>query len=290
MRLKCRGKKELPKVKIVTDSTGDLPEALAKELGIIVVPLKVFMDGEVFTAGVDLNSEEFYKKMPHLKDTPSTSPPSTLDFYQAYEDAAYEAEKIVSIHISSLMSETIKSAENAKKMLPIIDIRIYDAKTTGASLALIVLQAVWAANQGMEIEEICRLVEYAIEKVNVIGYPSTLKYLVKGGRIGRARGLVGNLLNRVPILTVQEGETSSITTVQGREKAIEWMIEYLKEEGLDRNSIIALTHGNIPDEAEVLSMKIESEFGCIPQFIELIGPVVGSHLGPGSIYFSYLIR
>jgi len=68
------------------------------------------------------------------------------------------------------------------------------------------------------------------------------------------------------------------------------MIEYLKEEGLDRNSIIALTHGNIPDEAKVLSMKIENEFGCIPQFIELIGPVVGSHLGPGSIYFSYLIR
>lgn len=280
----------MPKVSIVTDSTCDIPEELAKELGIIIVPLKVYMDEEEFTAGVNLNSEEFYRKMPDLKETPSTEPPSTLDFYQAYEDAAYDSNSILSIHISSLMSETIKSAENAKMMLPIIDIRIYDSKTTGASLGLIVLEAAWAANQGKEIEEIAQIVEYAIEKVKVIGYPSTLKYLIKGGRIGRARGLVGNLLNRIPILTVQEGETSSITTVQGREKAIEWMIDYLKKVGLTNTSIIALTHGDVPEEAAVLSMKIESEFGCTSQFIELIGPVVGSHLGPGSIYFSYLIK
>ena len=280
----------MSKVKIVTDSTSDIPAGFARKLGIVIVPLKVIMDEEEFTAGVDLNSEDFYRKMPNLKDTPSTTPPSTLDFYQAYEDAAYEANTILSIHISSLMSETLKSAENAKMMLPQIDIRIIDAKTTGASLAIIVLEAARAAKQGKEIEEIVQIVEYAIEKVNVIGFPNTLKYLVKGGRIGRARGLVGTLLNRVPILTVQEGETSSITTVQGREKAIEWMIDYLRKEGLNNTSIIALTHGNVPDEANVLSMKIENEFGCTPQFISLIGPVVGSHLGPGSIYFSYLIK
>ncbi|MBN1328537.1 MAG: DegV family protein [Candidatus Heimdallarchaeota archaeon] len=276
------------KVKIVSDSTCDLPEDVAKELGIIIVPLKVFMDEEVFTSGVDLCSEEFYSKLPFLKDTPTTNPPSPAYFYSAYEDAANEVEKIISIHISRLMSETIIAAEQARNMLPHMDIRVYDSKTTGASLGLILIQAANAANEGKTIEEVCIIVEDAIEKTRVVGFPSTLKYLIKGGRIGRARGLVGRLFGMIPILSVYEGETSSLATVQGKDAAIDWIINYLNKEGIDCNSLLALTHGNMLDTANQFKMKLTQIFQCRLLFIGLIGPVVGAHLGPGSLYFAYM--
>ncbi|MGC9777981.1 MAG: DegV family protein [Candidatus Heimdallarchaeota archaeon] len=278
----------MQKVKIVTDSTCDLPDKIVEELAIIVVPLKVFMDDATFTAGIDLTAEEFYDKMPFLRDTPSTTPPSPALFFEAYEDAASEAETIVSIHISRRMSFTIESAEQARSMLPMMDIRIFDSFTTGASLGLVVLMAAWAVNEGLTMDEVCDIVKIAVEQVRVIGFPSTLKYLVKGGRIGRARGLVGRLLGRVPILTIAEGETSSLTTVPGAEGAMDWMIEHLKEEGLDSTSIIALTHGNMPNVAEVFRRRVEGTFGCRVQYIGLVGPVVGSHLGPGSLFFTYI--
>jgi len=278
----------LQKVKIISDSTCDLPEGIAKELGIIIVPLKVFMDEEVFTSGIDLSSEEFYSKLPLLKDTPSTNPPSPAHFYSAYEDAADEVDCIISIHISRLMSETIIAAEQARNMLPHMNIRVYDSKTTGASLGLILIHAAKAANEGKTFDEVCVIVEDAIEKTRVVGFPSTLKYLVKGGRIGRARGLVGRLFGMIPILSVYEGETSSLATVQGRDAAIDWIINYLNEEGLDFSSLTALTHGNLLDVVDQFSMKLIQTFQCRLQFIGLIGPVVGAHLGPGSLYFAYM--
>ncbi len=278
----------MQKVKIVSDSTCDLPEEIANEFGIIIVPLRVFMDEEVFTSGIDLSPEEFYNKLPLLKETPSTNPPSPAHFFSAYEDAADEAESIVSIHISRLMSETIIAAEQARNMLPHMDIRIYDSKTTGASLGLILVQAAKAANEGKSIDEVCMIVEEAIEKTRVVGFPSTLKYLVKGGRIGRARGLVGRLFGMVPILCVQEGETSSLATVQGRDAAIDWIINYLKEEGLNYSSLTAITHGNLIEVIDQFSSKLIQTFQCGIRFIGLVGPVVGAHLGPGSLYFAYM--
>jgi DegV family protein with EDD domain len=278
----------LQKVAIVTDSTCDIPDEIIKNLGIIVVPLKVFMDEEVFTAGVDLTSEEFYKKMVTLKDTPSTEPPSFGTFYEAYEDTMDFADSIISLHISELMSETLRYAQEARKMLPHVDIRIYDAYTTGASLGLVVIKAAIAAKEGKNIEEICVLVEEAIRNTRVIGIAETLKYLIKGGRIGRARGLIGTLLGMVPILNVYMGETSSVATANGVDKAIAWIIEFLKEEGLNANSMVALTHGNNLQLATKFANLIQMEFKCQLQFIGLVGPVVGAHLGPGSLYFAYI--
>ena len=278
----------LQNVAIVTDSTCDIPDELIADLGIIVVPLKVYMDDEVFTAGIDLTSEEFYNKMVSLKNTPSTEPPTFGAFYAAYEDTAEVSENIISLHISRLMSETIVSAQEARKMLPHIDIRIFDAYTTGASLALVVIKAALAAKDGKNIDEVCEIVEETIKNVRVIGIPKTLKYLVKGGRIGRARGLIGTLLGKIPILSVYKGETSSVTTVNGMDNAIAWIIQFLREEGLNANSMVSLTHGNALQLATKFANLVRMEFKCQMQFIGLIGPVVGAHLGPGSLFFSYV--
>jgi DegV family protein with EDD domain len=278
------------KIKIVTDSTCDIPVELAQELDIIIVPLYVYMDEEEYISGINLGSEEFYDKMPRLKDTPSTNPPSPAAFFEAYENAISEADAIISLHISSKMSKTIEAAEMARNMLPHLDIRVFDSLTTGSSLALVIILAVQAIKEGKNIDDVCDIVKDAIERTKVIGFPETLKYLVRGGRIGRARGLVGRLFGMIPILNVVEGETSSVTTVQGQDNAIKYLIEHLKQEGLNANSMIALTHGNLPIIAEQLLIEVERNFGCKPLFVGLVGPVVGAHLGPGSIFFSYLIK
>jgi DegV family protein with EDD domain len=226
--------------------------------------------------------------MPKLKYTPSTSPPSTMDFYQTYEQFADDYEHIISIHISKLMSETYNSAENARMMLPFIDIRLFDTMSTGSSLGLVVLEAAKAVVEGKSIDEVCLIVENTIKNVRVIGFASTLRYLIKGGRIGRARGLVGTLLGRLPILTIFEGETSSVSTARGIENAIEWIIDFLKKEKLNSNSIVSLTHGDIVDIATEFKKILVNEFKCNVEFTGLVGPVVGSHLGPGSLFFSYI--
>jgi len=278
----------LQRIKIITDSTCDLPQSIVTKYDVKVVPLNVYMDDEVFTAGIDLTSSQFYDKMPLLKDTPSTSPPSPAAFYEAYEDVSNDADSIISIHISRLMSETIIAAEQARNMLPHLDIRIFDSYTTGASLGLVILEAIRAIEEGRLIDDVCVEIENTIKNVRVIGFPNTLKYLIKGGRIGRARGLVGRLLGRIPILTVEEGEVSSLTTAQGIDGAMEWIVDFLKEEGLDSSSSIALTHGNLQSIADQFNGLIIETFACRPKYTGLVGPVVGAHLGPGSLFFAYI--
>jgi len=150
------------------------------------------------------------------------------------------------------------------------------------------MKAAIAAKEGKNIDEINVIVEEAIDNTRVVGIPETLKYLVKGGRIGRARGLIGNLLGLVPVLTVYMGETSSLTTVNGLDNAITWIIQFLKDEGLNANSMVSLTHGNDKQLGTKFSNLIRMEFKCEMQFTGLVGPVVGAHLGPGSIYFGYI--
>lgn len=276
------------KIKIITDSTCDLPENIVNAYNIKIVPLKIKMDEIEYTAGKDITSKTFYKMMTELQDIPITSPPTTKDFYETYENFADSFEHILSIHISKKMSETLLSAENARMMLPFVDIRLYDSLSTGSSLGLIIIEAAKAVQEGRPIEEISKIIEGSIKKVRVIGFASTLKYLIKGGRIGRARGLIGTLLGRIPILTIYEGETSSVATARGTDNAIEWIIDFLKKEKLNSNSIVSLTHGNIESIAEIFKKRLLNEFGCKVEFTGLVGPVVGSHLGPGSLFFSYL--
>jgi len=278
----------LSKVRIITDSTCDLPLNLIRDFDIIVVPLKVRMGDEVFTPGKNLTPQIFYERIPTLKKTPETIPPSPASFFTAYEDATKDAETIFSIHISSLMSETLNSAQQAKSMLPFLDIRIFDARTTGAALGLVVLVAAEAAKAGKTPEEISSLISDAISRVNVIGFPRTLNYLIKGGRLGRAKGLIGKLLGRLPILTVKDGETASLATVQGEEKALQWLISFLEREKVDATTLLAITHGNILAIANNLKETLEAKFNCTPSFLEFIGPIVGAHLGPGALYIAYL--
>jgi DegV family protein with EDD domain len=278
----------MSKVKIVTDCTADLPKKIVKDYDIAVVPLKVFIKGEPHVT-TELSDAEFYELLPELDELPTTSQPSPKEFYSNYKELADEVEAIISIHISKKMSGTVASAKSAKKMLPDVDIRLYNSKNTSAGLGLIVLTAAKAAKEGKSVEEICQIVENAIKAVETIGFPVTLKYLEKGGRIGKAKGMLGRLLGRIPILKInKEGETTSVTTAKGKRNAVDWLINYLKEKKLDDSFIYSITHGNIESLAQLLQQRVKKELKVDIEYMNTLGPIIGTHLGPGSIFFAFV--
>ena len=216
----------MSKIKIVTDSTSDIPRELAEEYNITVIPLNVFFGDERFKDGVTISPGEFYGMCESgIYEWPSTSQPSAKEFIELYTgifDEGYDS--IISIHITSKMSGTLNSVELAKKELSDKDINVIDANTTTISLGLLAYQAAKLVKEGKTKEEILNILKtHYVPKTRTIGVIDTLEYLHKGGRIGRAKKIFGTLLKKKPLLQIKDGEVDSIGSVTGHDDAINRM-------------------------------------------------------------------
>lgn len=278
----------MAQVRIVTDSTADLPEALIKELNITVVPLKVLFGDEVYREGIDLTNKEFYEKLAQSDNLPTTSQPSPGEFQETFEELTGQGFSVVSIHISSHLSGTYQSALVAKKALPHGDIHVINSKNVSMALGLIVLAAARSAKDGKTVAEIFAVVEEVKERLKTYFVVDTLEYLQKGGRIGKASAFLGTMLKIKPILSVEDGLIIPSEKIRGKGKALEHMIEnvkvYIEEHGKIH---CALVHGNCLDEAVKFHQKLMSELQYCEMIIGEIGAVVGTHVGPGTIALFY---
>ncbi|OFW62178.1 MAG: hypothetical protein A2Z35_02950, partial [Actinobacteria bacterium RBG_19FT_COMBO_36_27] len=190
-------------VAIVTDSTSDISRETTNRLKIKVVPLTVIFGEESFLDdGKEITTVEFYKKIRSAEKLPTTTQPTPKDFIEIYTEILKDSESIISIHISKKMSGTINSTELAKKEMPGKDIEIVDSDLVSYPLGFIVVKAAKLALEGKTKEEILREVYNLKTKIKVLFVPSTLEYLKKGGRIGKAKGLIASLLEIKPILTI----------------------------------------------------------------------------------------
>ncbi|MGI6226387.1 MAG: DegV family protein [Peptococcales bacterium] len=279
----------MSKIKIVTDSTADLPLDIIKELAITVVPLKVNFDKETFLEGKNLSSQDFYKKLSNSDRLPTTSQPSPGDFAAIYDGLAQEgAEEIISIHLSKKLSGTYQSALIAKNMLESkVNVKVIDSQLVSMGLGLIVINAARAIKAGKNSEDVCTLISEIQQKMNTYFVVDTLEFLQKGGRIGKASSLVGTLLNIKPILTITSGEAHPYEKIRGKGKALQRIIE-ITNQNVDREKIqCAITHSNSLDIALKLHEKIQSQLNFTEIFISDIGAVVGTHVGPGTVAFMY---
>ncbi len=183
-------------VRIVTDSTADLPLKFAHDLGISVVPLSVIFGDEVFREGVDISHDLFYDKLVHERDLPTTSAPSVGEFLEVYEPLLKEADEIVSIHLSSKLSATHNNACQAAQTLADRGARIevIDSRAISLGLTFVALSAARAAREGADLEQIRAAVERTIRNIHIYVMVDTLEYLRRGGRIGRARAFLGTML------------------------------------------------------------------------------------------------
>ncbi|MDP2916496.1 MAG: DegV family protein [Dehalococcoidia bacterium] len=266
-------------VKVVTDNTADIPSQLAKELDIAVIPSYVIFGSTSYRGGIDITEDEFYQKLLDGPVLPATSQPTPQDFIEVYTKLAKEADGILSIHISSKLSGTINSAEQAKKLANVkCPIEIIDTQNLSTALGLIVIAAARMARAGKGLTEIAEAVRRMVPNTKLLLLFGTLEYLAKGGRIGKAKSLLGSVLNVKPLLTLKDGEFVPVTQVHSRIKGKEKLLEFVRS-AKDIEDL-AVIYSTIPDEAKELAASITA----IPKsriIIARIGPVLGVHGGPG---------
>ena len=274
----------MPKIAIVTDSTSDLPEELIKKYDISVIPLTVhFGHKEFIDDGKDLTLEDFYIRLKESDVFPTTSQPSPGDFIELYKKLLKTHDSIISIHISNKLSATMGSAILAKKDFPGKDITIIDTLAAHAPLGLIVLKAAQMNSEDISKNEIVAKVNQMINKVKAFILPKTLDNLKRGGRIGKARGLLASLLDIKPILTLTpDGHIGIFKTTRRWSKAKRIAVESIGDfiTG-NKDLIVSLSDANATADVEEVEAEIRSLYNPKEIMKVKIGIVVGTHVGTG---------
>ena len=269
-------------VKIVTDSTVYLPPEVITRYDIRVVPIKVGFGNEVYSEGVDITNEEFYQKIAKSDTLPTTSQPPLSDFIQVYTELAQQGHPVLSIHIPSILSGTINSALNAKKALP--DAQIEIVNTQSLTMGMLVTPAAQAAERGLTLARIKASIDKLNACLNCVGVFDTLDYLLKGGRIGRAKALVGTLLQIKPVLTFEGGEVKVLAKVRTMPKAIDYMLRFIEKRTEGCTSLYgSIRHAHVPEPALALEKALRAHFNWAELDLLELGPVFGTHLGPGTV-------
>ena len=247
---------------------------------ISVVPLKVIFGTDAYSEGVDITNEEFYQRLAKARALPTTSQPSIGDFTQVYGELAQRGHPILSIHISSNLSGTINSAMAAREELPQAQIEIVDSRSV--AVRMLIAPAVEAAGRGQTLPQL----KASIEKLNACignaGVLSTLEYLWKGGRIGRAEALLGTLLNIKPVLAYEGGEVKILAKARTTSRAIEYILELMRERikgSIPTHAVVVHTHA--VELALALKKEVQACFNCAELELVELGPVLGTHIGPG---------
>lgn len=276
----------MTKVKIVTDSTADIPASMAKELGIMIVPLKViFSEKETYEDGVDLTADQFYKKVEETNVIPSTSQPTPYEFEKVYESLQSEDTAIISIHLSAKLSGTHQAATIAKQAIENNEhIYVIDSKRASYAVGIIVVEIAKMAQKGASLQACLARLDELLEHTDVYFMVDTLDYLQKNGRIGKASALFGSLLKIKPILSLsEEGEVYPYEKVRGQKKAVNRLISLLKEKYGDSPVHVGIFHAVNDHLANELRDRLRSDFLVQSDVVTSIGAVIGSHVGPGTV-------
>lgn len=275
-------------IRIVTDSTCDLPDTLVNQYDITVIPLHIQQGDNIYLDGVNLTREQFYAQLPGFQPAPTTAAPSPEVFKQAYEKLADAGAKaILSIHISESLSATINSARIAADQFTRIPVTVLDSSQLSLGMGFIVEKAAQMAGQGKKMEEIMSSLGGVMKRTYVFASLKTLEYLRRSGRMHIAVASLGELLQIKPLLYMNQGKPiahRTRTQKRATEHLLEWLQEYAPYERL------AIVHAGVPDEAKAMLERIRNLLpdGDVP--IVQITPVLGAHLGIGALGFACISK
>ncbi len=270
-------------IRIVTDSTADIPAEEAKALGITVVPLTVFFGEDAYLDGIDLDNATFYQKLQSSKVTPRTSQPSPAAFMEAFTNLINEgADSILAILVSAKLSGTYQSARTGRDSLPDdvrkISIEIVDSQTVSMGMGYAVMQAAKEAQQGDSLEEIQTRLLSRLARTRILFVLGTLEYLKRGGRIGGAKAMLGNMLSVKPILAIKNGEVVGIEQPRTRSRANARIAQLVGEMGQFEHLVIVESETEAGQElARVLKDVYPHEISTYK-----LGAAVGTYAGPGT--------
>jgi DegV family protein with EDD domain len=274
-------KERVKTVRIVTDSTCDLPREIADFYDIEVVPLNVIFSDKIYKDGIDLDHAKFYEMLSKSADFPKTSQPSPGDFADAYEKVLSrgDSDNIISLHISENLSGTYNSALRASSEFG-KKITLIDSGTVSLGLGMLAIFAAEMARDGSSAEQIVERLE-ALKKSHKLFFTlATVDYLIKGGRVGKARGFLGKILGLKPVLTLVEGEVRPLSKVRNHDKIIQMILSLLPEDL--SGGRLAIAHAGDPARVDMIIEALKGKYDTNKILIGEIGPTVGAHCGPGT--------
>lgn len=268
-------------VKIVTDSTADIPEESAAELEITIVPCNVHFGLETYRDGLDLSKEEFYIKLTDSSTLPTTSAPAAGLFEATYRKLANETDQVLSIHLASALSAIYNSACLGAEAVSDIEMALIDSGQVSMGLGWLVIAAARAAQGGQSLAQIVALVEGMRPRVRLFAALDTLEYLRKGGRVGKAVAILGTLLNIKPLLEVRDSAVLPLERVRTRRRSVQRLIELVAE--LCPLEELAVLHSNAPQEAQRLAEEISFLHPLERILVAEVGVIIGTHAGPNGL-------
>ena len=271
-------------IKVVTDSTADIPQELLDRYDIRLVPINIQFGTETYQEGIDIDRPTFFRKLDEYPTVPTSSQPSPGQFVEVFRPLVEDGHSIISIHVTSKHSGTYQSALLAKSMLPEADIEVFDSLSISIGTGYQVLAAARAAEEGKSMKEIIQMLEGIRSRMSLYLTPATLKYLQKSGRVGKLAGALGSLLNVKPIIKVEDGVLEAFQNVRTRGKALERIVELTAEAvGTTEPVKIGIPHAEVPDEAEELRKRLESIFNVDEMQVVPLACSLTVHGGPGII-------
>jgi len=278
----------MSKVAIVTDSTAYIPPDLIEQYHISVAPLVLIWGDETYEDGVDIQPDEFYTRLEKAKVMPSTSQATPRTFHKIYTDLLEQDYEILAILISSPLSGTVASAVQVQAEMPKAPIEIVDSYNTAMAMGFQVLLAARAAEEGASLAECREVAERACGHTGVIFAVDTLEFLHRGGRIGGASRYLGTALNIKPILEVRDGRIEALEKVRTRKKSFVRLVELVGERIDGREPVrLATLHANSPQDAQELLALAEDMFNPVETVFSEVSPVIGTHVGPGTVGLAY---
>lgn len=267
---------------IVTDSTAYLPHEWAEQNEVTVVPLTVHFGEQSYKEGVDIHADQFYERLASDLDLPTTSQPSVGQFVQTFEELLRTHDQVLAIIFSSGLSGTFQTAKAAAQMVE-GNVTVIDSRITSVGLAEMVAEAVRMRDRGHRAEEIVPHIQQMIKGMHAYFIVDSLDHLHRGGRLSKAAALIGSLLQIKPILTINlEGKLDVFEKVRTKRKAIDRILELLREETSAEEKVrLGVVYAANREDGEGLRHRIEKEFPYVETSLHELGPVIGTHTGPG---------
>ena len=270
---------------VVTDSTADLPDSWRANYGIEVVPLKVLFGEETFRDGVDINNEEFFRKLATSTKLPTTSAPSPGEFAELYSRLAKDHDGCLSIHIGRQLSATAEAARVGAQTVDGFKVNVIDSQTVTMPMAFLCRVAAECST----LDEATAAVEQRVPKCRVLALLDTLRYIEMGGRVSRAQAMIGTMLDLKPLLLVADGAMpKSVDRVRTRSRAIPRMVEFF--EGDLPVEHVGVVHAQAPEEAERIAADLRKRYPDLEVPVGQIGCVLGTHTGPKALGLTYIKR
>lgn len=278
------------RIALITDSSCDLTPEFVIRHNVQMVPVQVSFGHEEYIDKITITPREFYRMLQESGHHPKTSQPSPGDFMKTYREVQSRYEKAVSIHLSGALSGTLQAAQTAANAFKNGEIHVIDSRNASVALGLIVAEAARVIEEGGDLEEVVARTEWAIKNVRIFVSVATMEYLIRGGRVGKSKGLLAKVLNLKPILTLNsDGRVEVASKSFGGKAAMKKTMQLVCEEAVGRRNLkFAVAHANAPETAQWYVEEIKKQFEVKDIMVVNVSPALGAHAGPGAAGVAFL--